>query len=130
LILDLGEYSKEQNEFLDKFYKDNPWADNAPIDIIVKQTGLSESIIKGYIDQRRMKWYASNNYLNSNEFIPTQTIIKNDYDITTSKRKELITKKKVFFFNINSILETNEFFCSSSGKIDEKKNKMNEIFFV
>ncbi len=94
MILDLGEFSKEQNEFLDKFFKDNPWADNAPIDIIVKQTGLTESIIKGYIDQRRMKWYSSNNYLNSNEFIPTQTIIKNDYDITTSKRKDLITERK------------------------------------
>ncbi len=45
-VLDLVECSKEQMEFLDKFFKDNPWADNAQIDAIVKQTGLNERIIK------------------------------------------------------------------------------------
>jgi hypothetical protein len=46
LILDLLEFSKEQIDFLDKFFKDNPWADHAQIETIVKQTGLTESIIK------------------------------------------------------------------------------------
>jgi len=46
LVLHLGEFSKEQLEFLDKFFKDNPWADNAQIESIVKQTGLNELIIK------------------------------------------------------------------------------------
>lgn len=46
LFLDLVEYSKEQIEFLDKFFKDNPWADHAHIELIVKQTGLNEIIIK------------------------------------------------------------------------------------
>jgi hypothetical protein len=46
LVLYLGEFSKEQLEFLDKFFKDNPWADNAQIESIVKQTGLNELIIK------------------------------------------------------------------------------------
>jgi hypothetical protein len=30
------EFSKEQIDFLDKFFKDNPWADNAQIESIVK----------------------------------------------------------------------------------------------
>ncbi len=46
LVLYLGEFSKEQLEFLDKFFKDNPWADTAQIESIVKQTGLNELIIK------------------------------------------------------------------------------------
>jgi len=46
LFLDEKYFSNEQIEFLDKFFKDNPWADNAQIDSIVKQTGLTESIIK------------------------------------------------------------------------------------
>ncbi len=39
-------FSAEQIDFLDKFFKENPWADNAPIESIVKATGLTESIIK------------------------------------------------------------------------------------
>jgi len=42
---------------LDKFYKDNPWADNAHLELIIKQTGLNESIIRNYIEQRRMNIY-------------------------------------------------------------------------
>ncbi|CAF3629107.1 unnamed protein product [Rotaria sp. Silwood1] len=106
-LLDQKNFSNEQIDFLDKFFKDNPWADNAQIEAIVKQTGLTESIIKAYIDQRRAKWnaiYSSNNYLsyNSNEFIPTsnstQTLIKNDFDMTTAP----------------AISQSNEPFCSSS----------------
>ncbi len=74
--------------------------------------------IQTYIDQRRMKW---NNYLNynSNEFIPTQTLIKNDYDTTTTT-------------------PTSEFFCSSSsypppsssGKMNEEEKKISCLFFL
>ena len=45
-LLDQKHFSTEQIDFLDKFFKDNPWADNAQIESIVKQTGLTESIIK------------------------------------------------------------------------------------
>jgi hypothetical protein len=92
LFIDMHDYkhfSAEQINFLDKFFKENPWAENAQIESIVKATGLTESIIKVseikikyailyfiakvYIDQRRSKWnsmYPSNNYLNygNNEF--------------------------------------------------------------
>lgn len=46
LVLDLVEYSKEQIDILDKFFKENPWADHAQIESIVKQTGFNETIIK------------------------------------------------------------------------------------
>ncbi|CAF3608962.1 unnamed protein product [Adineta steineri] len=79
---------------------DNPWADNAQIESIVKQTGLTESIIKTYIEQRRAKWssiYSSHNYSNytPNEFIP----IKNDFDTTAT----------------TTTTHPNELFCSSSA---------------
>lgn len=45
-MLDQKHFSAEQIDFLDKFFKDNPWADNAQIESIVKATGLTESIIK------------------------------------------------------------------------------------
>jgi hypothetical protein len=45
-MLDHKHFSAEQIDFLDKFFKDNPWADNAQIESIVKATGLTESIIK------------------------------------------------------------------------------------
>lgn len=45
-LLDEKYFTNEQIEFLDKFFKDNPWADNAQIESIVKQTGLTDSIIK------------------------------------------------------------------------------------
>lgn len=89
-MLDQKHFSAEQIDFLDKFFKENPWADNAQIESIVKATGLAEPVIKvkrneqqypfiplfllqAYIDQRRAKWnsmYNSNNYLNynTNEF--------------------------------------------------------------
>lgn len=88
-MLDQKHFSAEQIDFLDKFFKDNPWADNAQLESIVKATGLAEPIIKvklngkktplnsshlqAYIDQRRAKWnsmYNSNSYLNynTNEF--------------------------------------------------------------
>jgi hypothetical protein len=53
-----------------------------------------------------MKW---NNYLNynSNEFIPTQTLIKNDYDTTTTT-------------------PTSEFFSSSSSYPPPSSGKMNK----
>ena len=61
--------------------------------------------IKNYIEEHRMKY----NY-NSNEFFPTQTFIKNDYETT------------------------NEVFCSStSGKMNLKKQNMtkqNEYFIL
>jgi hypothetical protein len=109
------EFSKEQIDFLDKFFKDNPWADNAQIESIVKQTGFNESIIKNYIDQRRIKW---NNYFNynSNEFIPTQTLIKNDYNTPPPPPTT-----------------TNEFFCSSSSSYPiPSSGKMNlqKIFYL
>ncbi|CAF3349161.1 unnamed protein product [Rotaria socialis] len=109
-LLDQKHFSIEQIEFLDKFFKDNPWADHAQIESIVKQTGLTESIIKAYVDQRRAKWnaiYTSNNYLNynSNEFIPTsnstQALIKNDFDMTSAAA--IATPSQ----------SSNELFCSS-----------------
>lgn len=33
-------------KFLDKFFKDNPWADQTQVESIVKATGLAESVIK------------------------------------------------------------------------------------
>jgi type IV secretory pathway VirD2 relaxase len=45
-MLDHKLFSAEQIDFLDKFFKDNPWADNAQIESIVKATGLAESVIK------------------------------------------------------------------------------------
>ena len=45
-MLDQKHFSAEQIDFLDKFFKDNPWADNAQIESIVKATGLAEPIIK------------------------------------------------------------------------------------
>jgi hypothetical protein len=45
-MLDHKLFSAEQIDFLDKFFKDNPWADNAQIESIVKATGLTESVIK------------------------------------------------------------------------------------
>lgn len=46
MILDLAELTREQQEFLEKFFKDNPWMENVSIDVIGKQTGLPESMIK------------------------------------------------------------------------------------
>ena len=43
LLLD---FSGEQLEFLDKFFKENPWADSAQFESIVKATGLTEAIVK------------------------------------------------------------------------------------
>ena len=45
-MLDQKHFSAEQIDFLDKFFKENPWADNAQIESIVKATGLPESTIK------------------------------------------------------------------------------------
>ena len=45
-MLDHKHFSAEQIDFLDKFFKDNPWADNAQIETIVKSTGLPEITIK------------------------------------------------------------------------------------
>jgi hypothetical protein len=45
-------FSAEQIDFLDKFFKDNPWADNAQIESIVKATGLTDTIIKVKINQK------------------------------------------------------------------------------
>lgn len=45
-MLDYKHFSTEQICFLDKFFKDNPWAENAQMESIVKATGLTESIIK------------------------------------------------------------------------------------
>ena len=39
-------FSAEQIDYLDKFFKENPWADHAQIESIVKQTGFNEIIIK------------------------------------------------------------------------------------
>ncbi|CAF2693389.1 unnamed protein product [Rotaria sp. Silwood2] len=110
-MLDYKHFSAEQINFLDKFFKDNPWADNAQIESIAKATGLSESIIKTYIDQRRAKWnsmYTSNNYLNYNtndfsndlstqssfhnvnqHFIGNNNTMKNDFDISSTQSNEL-----------------------------------------
>ena len=38
--------TNEQIEFLEKFFKENPWADQAQLDAIVKATGLNEPMIK------------------------------------------------------------------------------------
>lgn len=46
VILDLAELTREQREFLEKFFKENPWMENVSIDIIGKQTGFPESMIK------------------------------------------------------------------------------------
>jgi hypothetical protein len=75
-LVSLDLLDQKHYDFLDKFFKDNPWADNAHMELIIKQTGLNESIIKSYIEQRRMNIYSSNNY-NS---------IKNDFDMTTPSR--------------------------------------------
>ena len=54
-MIDQKHFSAEQIDFLDKFFKDNPWADNAQIESIVKATGLTESIIKvGKTDQENV----------------------------------------------------------------------------
>ena len=45
-MFDYKHFSIEQIHFLDKFFKDNPWADNAQIESLVKATGLTESVIK------------------------------------------------------------------------------------
>lgn len=45
-MLDQKHFSAEQIDFLDKFFKENPWADNAQIESIVKATGLAEPVIK------------------------------------------------------------------------------------
>ena len=45
-MLDHKLFSAEQIDFLDKFFKENPWADNAQIESIVKATGFAETIIK------------------------------------------------------------------------------------
>lgn len=45
-MLDHKHFSAEQIDFLDKFFKENPWADNAQIETIVKSTGLPEITIK------------------------------------------------------------------------------------
>lgn len=45
-MIDYKHFSAEQINFLDKFFKENPWADSAQIESIVKATGLSETIIK------------------------------------------------------------------------------------
>lgn len=45
-MLDQKHFSAEQIDFLDKFFKENPWADNAQIESIVKATGCNESMIK------------------------------------------------------------------------------------
>ncbi|CAF0718258.1 unnamed protein product [Adineta steineri] len=97
---------------------DNPWADNAQIESIVKQTGLTESIIKTYIEQRRAKWssiYSSHNYSNytPNEFIP----IKNDFDTTTTTTTTRI-ENLINFILLNLcffVADPNELFCSSSA---------------
>jgi hypothetical protein len=44
--IDPKQCSSEQIDFLDKFFKDNPWADSAQCESIVKATGLTESIVK------------------------------------------------------------------------------------
>ena len=45
-MLDQKHFSAEQIDFLDKFFKDNPWAETAQLESIVKETGLTDSIIK------------------------------------------------------------------------------------
>lgn len=45
-MLDLKHVSAEQIDFLDKFFKENPWAENAQVDSIVKETGLAASMVK------------------------------------------------------------------------------------
>lgn len=109
-MLDHKHFSAEQIDFLDKFFKENPWADNAQIETIVKSTGLPEITIKAYIDQRRAKWntiYSSNNYLNYNtnefssdlsgqtsfhnvnqQFLGNNTM-KNDFDVSATQSNEL-----------------------------------------
>ena len=52
-MLDHKLFSAEQIDFLDKFFKDNPWADNAQIESIVKATGLTESVIKVRMTEKR-----------------------------------------------------------------------------
>ncbi|CAF0739657.1 unnamed protein product [Adineta steineri] len=112
---DQKHFSAEQIDFLDKFFKDNPWADNAQIESIVKATGLTESIIKAYIDQRRAKWnamYTSNNYLNYNP---------NDFSTDLSAQSSFHNVNQQFIgnnsmkneFDITST-QSNEIFCSSS----------------
>lgn len=110
-MIDQKHFSAEQIDFLDKFFKENPWAESAQLESIVKETGLNESMIKSYLDQRRAKWnsmYSSNNYLNysNNEFGSDSSFhhahqqflghnsMKNEFDLgsTRSFRK----KKKRF----------------------------------
>ena len=59
-LVSLDLFDEKHYEFLEKFFKDNPWADNAHIELIIKQTGLNESIIRSYIEQRRMNIYHTN----------------------------------------------------------------------
>lgn len=45
-MIDQKHFSAEQIDFLDKFFKENPWAETAQIDAIIKETGLAESTVK------------------------------------------------------------------------------------
>lgn len=44
--LDCAELTREQQDLLEKFFKENPWMENVSIDLIGKQTGFPESMIK------------------------------------------------------------------------------------
>ncbi|CAF3697813.1 unnamed protein product, partial [Rotaria sp. Silwood1] len=116
-MLDYKHFSAEQINFLDKFFKDNPWADNAQIESIAKATGFAESTIKIYIDQRRAKWnsmYTSNNYLNYNT---------NDFSNDLSTQSSFHNVNQHFIGNNNNTMkndfdipstQSNELFCTSS----------------
>ena len=54
-------FSAEQIDFLNKFFKDNPWAETAQLESIVKETGLTESIIK--VKQTNREWSDHNVHL-------------------------------------------------------------------
>ncbi|CAF1162065.1 unnamed protein product [Adineta ricciae] len=108
-------FSAEQIDFLDKFFKDNPWADSAQIESIVKATGLTELVIKAYVEQRRAKWnsmYPSNNYLNYNT---------NDFASEHSVQPSFHNGNQQFMGNNSmknefdvSATQSNDGFCSSS----------------
>ncbi|CAF1600784.1 unnamed protein product, partial [Didymodactylos carnosus] len=77
---DLKRLSAEQNECLEKCFRENAWADNCHLENISKLTGLEENTIKGYFEQRRSKWHKNNGGALFNSYLSYPTCVNtNDF---------------------------------------------------
>ena len=144
--------TNEQIEFLEKFFKENPWADQAQLDAIVKATGLNETMIKVrrrsrdegsssdvlslqiYLEQRRMKWnqiYAnhSNPYFSYHSSDHgNSSSMKNEFDSTPSEISSPSLRSELFLSS-----DPHDFFCSAapsaypSGRFDRSAFNLIEI---